>query len=115
MTLLEYVLHTGLGSVRYQIYTQDQSERLEMINQFVRESQGVNFTGTWALTVEWNKVRSYDQVDFNANPSSFEGETAEFLKSVSLIARAILILNLLLLCRPTPSRLQSLPTRWKHL
>ncbi len=55
----------------------------------MRESEGVDFSGIWALTVEWTNVRSYDQVSFNRNPF-FDLQTSEFLNSVSWIARATL-------------------------
>lgn len=75
------------GRVRHQVYTENsmaEIERLNFISQFIEDSQCVNFTATWALVVEWEEVHPFDHFAFVQSPSSFEGETAEFLNSVSL-------------------------------
>ena len=75
-----------IGDVRYQAYTERdmaQRERLANISRYIRESQNTSFSGTWALLVEWSNVHPYDHQFFFNNPSFFEGETADFLNSVS--------------------------------
>ena len=91
-TLIDYV-----GTVRYQVFIGSEEEsannqrkrateernQLDIISEYIRESQNTNFTGKWALLVEWSDVHPFDHQSFFNSPFSFEGETAEFLSSVS--------------------------------
>ena len=86
-----------LGTVRYQVFTASEAEsannrrkkateernRLDSISEYIRESQNTDFIGKWALLVEWKDVHPYDHQFFTFYPFLFEGETAEFLSSVS--------------------------------
>ena len=84
-----------VGTVKYQVFISSESannrrkkaaegrNRLDIISEYIRESQNMNFTGKWALLVEWSDVHAFDHLSFFNSPSSFEGETAEFLSSVS--------------------------------
>ena len=90
--MIDYV-----GTVRHQIFTGIEGEstnnrrkkatekinQLNIISEYIRESQNTNFTGKWALLVEWSDVHPFDHLSFFNSPSSLEGETAEFLNSVS--------------------------------
>ena len=58
-------------------------ERLSVINQFIRESQNISFSGTWALLVDWSKVHPYNHQAFINEPSLYEGPVANYLNSVS--------------------------------
>ena len=59
------------------------NNQLEIINEYIRESQSTDFTGRWALLVEWSDVHPYDHQYFVNFPFFFQGETADFLSSVS--------------------------------
>ena len=84
-----------VGTVKYQVFSESESannrqrkaaegrNRLDIISEYIQESQNMNFTGKWALLVEWSDVHAFDHLSFFNSPSSFEGETAEFLSSVS--------------------------------
>ena len=82
--------------MRYQVFTGSEGEsannrrkkateernRLDSISEYIRESQNTNFTGKWALLVEWSDVHPFDHLSFFIFPFLFEGETADFLNSV---------------------------------
>ena len=61
----------------------EERNQLDIISEYIRESQNTNFTGKWALLVEWSDVHPFDHLSFFNSLSSLEGETAEFLSSVS--------------------------------
>ena len=83
--------------MRYQVFTGSEAEsannrqkkateernQLDIISEYISKSQNTNFTGKWALLVEWSDVHPFDHLSFFNSPSSFEGKTAEFLSSVS--------------------------------
>ena len=95
--IILFVQLISVGTVRYQVFTASETEsannrrkkateernRLDIISEYIRESQNTNFIGKWALLVEWSDVHPYDHQFFFNFPSFFEGETAEFLSSVS--------------------------------
>ena len=95
--IILFVQLISVGTVRYQVFTASEAEsannrrkkaaeerkRLDIISEYIRESQNTtDFTGKWALLVEWSDVHPFDHQSFFNSPSSFEGVTAEFLNSV---------------------------------
>ena len=79
----------SLGSIRHQVFSESlASGQLEIINEYIQTSEGTNFTGKWALLVEWSGVHPYNHQSFINSPSSFERDTADFLNSVSMHAHA---------------------------
>ena len=72
--------------MRYQVFSsgvESENNRLEIINEYIRESQSTDFTGRWALLVEWSDVHPYNHLNFVNFPFFFQRETADFLSSVS--------------------------------
>ena len=72
--------------MRYQVFSsgvESENNRLEIINEYIRESQSTDFTGRWALLAEWSDVHPYNHLNFVNFPFFFQGETADFLSSVS--------------------------------
>ena len=72
--------------MKYQVFSsgvESGNNRLQIINEYIRESQSTDFTGRWALLVEWSDVHPYDHQYFFNFPFFFQGETADFLSSVS--------------------------------
>ena len=55
---------------------------MDIISEFIRESQDTEFVGKWALLVEWNEVHPFDHLRFVNFPDQFDEETAAFLNSV---------------------------------
>ena len=72
--------------MRYQVFTsavEPARNQLDIINEYIQESQDTDFIGKWALLVEWRNVHPFDHLSFFISPSLFEEETANFLNSVS--------------------------------
>ena len=92
------------GTVRYQVFTTsetasannrrkkatEEGNQLDIISEYIRESQNTDFIGKWALLVEWSDVHPYDHQFFSFFPFFFEGETADFLNSTNTF-QAIII------------------------
>ena len=87
------IIFVIVGDVRYQVLTDNtiaEQAVLSPINEYIRDTQGVNFTGTFAVVAEWDRVHPYNHARFFFSPESFEGITAEFLNSVSRVCITIL-------------------------
>ena len=77
--------HIHIGDVRYQLLRDGNPAAetvLSSINEYIRNTQNVSFTATFAVVAEWRAVRPFDQQQFNSFPSMFEEDSIEVLNSV---------------------------------
>ena len=44
------------GSIKYEIHNDSSDSLLSKVNNFISNSTGIEFAGTWMLVAEWNQV-----------------------------------------------------------